>query len=218
MKDQNSDITIVKLTNGAPRAAGALYFNHNEHGWLPVLDTTADIETSSVTIVLGDAETGAYMCTVESDYSHTEEFLVAQGHAEAEMSVEYEEHGWPDGVTRSTPGKSNLNQLAEREGMVFSRFGDDGHETALERWLRQQARGYLLSYTDHTEAEIAEMSPLEIVEEYGEWAIDRDTFDMEREELTDLVFQIAAKAQKFDIPADEIAADVRNAVEQRKGR
>ncbi|MDT3437817.1 hypothetical protein [Haloarcula sp. 1CSR25-25] len=55
----------------------AVYFNHPNMGWCPVLDVLTDIENDSVVIALGDTETGAYADLIKTFYGEYADVIVS---------------------------------------------------------------------------------------------------------------------------------------------
>jgi len=101
----------------APEAGHALYLNHPEHGWLPVLDQLADIESDHVHIALGDSGIGAFLTLRRTAYCDTEDLIF-----KTDRALEISEGGklYPEEVCAAddivdelpdgTPGTSNLEK------------------------------------------------------------------------------------------------------------
>lgn len=98
----------------APEMGSALYVNHVDHGWLPVLSQFTDIETDHVVVALGDTDTGAFKTLYHSWYGDYEDVIMdgatllnLYSDDWKEMDVEPADD-IVTGLPRSTPGESNL--------------------------------------------------------------------------------------------------------------
>lgn len=104
----------------APDAGHALYFNHPQHGWMPVLDQFTDIEISRVVIALGDAKTGAFAALFDTYYSEYADLIFDANTVTGEFSDAFREDLFTPAdelvvdLPESTPGESNLSAIEDR--------------------------------------------------------------------------------------------------------
>jgi hypothetical protein len=76
--DRADDSKYYRITDvAAPDVGNAVYFNHPNMGWCPVLDVLTDIENDSVVIALGDTETGAYADLIKTFYGEYADVIVS---------------------------------------------------------------------------------------------------------------------------------------------
>lgn len=99
----------------APTAGLALYFNHPDLGWRPVLGQVADIEIDHIVFALGDTDTGAFDTLFETFYSEYADIIVDRVTARTELDLSHEEadirpaDDIVQGLPQSTPGQSHLH-------------------------------------------------------------------------------------------------------------
>lgn len=104
----------------APSAGQALYLNHPRHGWMPVLDQFADIESGRVVIALGDNKTGAFATLVDTYYSEYADLIFDADTATGEFAAEFHDSLFTPAddivanLPTSTPGESNLTACEEQ--------------------------------------------------------------------------------------------------------
>lgn len=115
----DEDADYYRHPQAAPPEAGeALYLNHPEHGWLPVLDHLTYIERDIVAIALGDDETGAFLTVYRSDYEYVEDMIFDAKRSKVilEEPTAREQDGVEpadeivEQLPSTTPGRSNLNE------------------------------------------------------------------------------------------------------------